>query len=120
MHYSTNIFLPLTIALSALSTTASAAECFKQTGAKNCISWDAIWKLRDTYCKKYWSYPGIVWLGKDGDNIAQFAHTTHFGSQQECWDSFDQIAHDCHGHANGGTWSWNANTAVLDFCVTLK
>lgn len=116
----TTSLLSLSLSLLSITSTTLAAECFSQTGASNCASRNGLYTMREAYCKDFWQYPGIAWQGADGSNVAQLTHTTIFGAQQDCWDAYENIIVECLGKANGGSWTKDANTAVMDFCITAK
>ena len=71
----------------ALAGTASAAECYFQSGSQRCASWDGMWRFRDDFCKNHWQGGSDNVLYNDGNGFSARIRRDGFTSQQQCWDS---------------------------------
>ncbi|KAF1956195.1 hypothetical protein CC80DRAFT_593670 [Byssothecium circinans] len=109
---------PALVLLTAAST-ANAAECYAQGGNSNrrCVTKSGIWQFREWFCTQNWSgsYQEKTYNDNNGFS-AKFSHSGAFASQQQCWDSTEDIINKCLGKKDGGSWTTSQVSVNIGFC----
>jgi hypothetical protein len=111
MHISTLVFVPVT---AYLASSALAAECYSQGGANECGNRGDLYNARTDYCNNHWGGGNQVYYGTNGWRFTY--NGFNIPSQQQCWDSTQDIIDTCLGHKNGGSYSQNGWNVNINFC----
>ncbi|KAF9464024.1 hypothetical protein BDZ94DRAFT_1162799 [Collybia nuda] len=110
--------IALLIPIFALATGASAAECYSQGGSHRCVDPTSLGSYREDYCNNNWQgNGGSKDYNAENGFTARFQRVGAFASQQQCWDSTEDIISQCLGHRDGGTWAGSMMTMNINFCA---
>ncbi|KAF9263906.1 hypothetical protein L218DRAFT_863944 [Marasmius fiardii PR-910] len=114
MHLTTVAILAAT----GFITTTSAAECYAQGGSNRCSTAADVRGAHEDFCNNHWTgdSASVRYTSSNGFH-SNFAHFGAFHTQQDCWDSTEDIIDQCIGHKNGGTWTVPDFLVNINFCV---
>ncbi|KAG7091507.1 hypothetical protein E1B28_010535 [Marasmius oreades] len=115
MHFATTAILA---AIAFFTTGTTAAECYSQGGSHRCSTADDVRNARVSFCNDQWGGDSASQRYPSSNDLASvFSHYGSFDSQQECWDSTEDIINTCLGHKDGGTWTVSSVQVNVNFCA---
>ncbi|KAF9464036.1 hypothetical protein BDZ94DRAFT_1162754 [Collybia nuda] len=96
----------------------SAADCYSQGGSNRCVDINSLWQFRQFYCTQEWQGNGGSKRYNANNGFGSlFLRSGSFNSQQQCWDSTENIIKACFGHKDGGTWDGSMMQMNINFCA---
>ena len=91
---------------------AYAADCADVGTGTNCESRESMFSFRAAFCgTDQWRT-----TGRRSWNNANLNLIGNFGSQQLCWDSFENIINQCYGKHAVGSWLFDTFRLEVKFC----